>query len=157
MDYLLELRKLVGHRALLMVGVTVFVFDGQGRMLLLKRRDNDCWGPPGGAVEPGEVVEESAKRETLEETGLEIGGLSLFGVFSGEDQFYRYPNGDEVHNVTIVYISHIQGGEVQISAEHTDWKYFPLGEIPSAISPPIIPILKKLLGDLQDKQGGKRL
>lgn len=151
MEYMLELRKLVGHRPLLMVAATVFVFDEQGRMLLLKRRDNDCWGPPGGAVEPGEVVEEAAKRETLEETGLEISGLSLFGVFSGEDQFYRYPNGDEVYNVTIVYISHIQGEEVHISAEHTDWKYFPLGELPADISPPIIPILEKLPANLQNK------
>ena len=147
MDYLLELRKYVGHRPLLMVGATVFVFDEQDRLLLLKRRDNQCWGPPGGAVEPGEVVEEAAKRETLEETGLKLGELSLYGVFSGDDQFYRYPNGDEVHNVTITYISRIQGGGVHISPEHTDWKYFQLTEIPSAISPPIIPILKKLLAD----------
>jgi ADP-ribose pyrophosphatase YjhB (NUDIX family) len=151
MDYLLELRKYVGHRPLLMVGATVFVFDEQNRVLLLKRKDNECWGPPGGAVEPGEVVEEAAKRETLEETGLELGELSLFGVFSGEDQFYRYPNGDEVHNVTITYISHVQGGQVHISQEHTDWKYFALSEIPSEISPPIIPILKKLLAEFQDK------
>ncbi len=147
MDYLLELRKYVGHRPLLMVGATVFVFDKQDRVLLLKRKDNECWGPPGGAVEPGEVVEEAAKRETLEETGLKLGELSLYGVFSGDDQFYRYPNGDEVHNVTITYISHIQGGQVRISPEHTDWKYFPLKEIPSEISPPIIPILKKILAD----------
>jgi ADP-ribose pyrophosphatase YjhB (NUDIX family) len=147
MDYLLELRKHVGHRPLLMVGATVFVFDEQDRVLLLKRKDNECWGPPGGAVEPGEVVEEAAKRETLEETGLELGELSLYDVFSGEEQFYRYPNGDEVHNVTIVYLAHVQGGEVRISDEHTDWGYFPPAEIPSEISPPIIPILKKLLAD----------
>ncbi len=147
MDYLLELRKYAGHRPLLMVGATLFVFDEQDRLLLLKRRDNECWGPPGGAVEPGEVVEEAAKREALEETGLELEELSLFGVFSGADQFYRYPNGDEVHNVTITYISRAQGGQVRISPEHTDWKYFPLAEIPSEISPPIIPILKKLLAD----------
>ena len=151
MDYLIELRKYVGHRPLLMVGATVFVFDEHNCLLLLKRRDNECWGPPGGAVEPGEVVEEAAKRETLEETGLALENLSLYGVFSGADQFYRYPNGDEVHNVTITYISRIQGGQVRISPEHTDWKYFPLGEIPSEISPPIIPILKKILADIQDK------
>jgi 8-oxo-dGTP pyrophosphatase MutT (NUDIX family) len=151
MDYILELRKYVGHRPLLMVAATVFVFDEQDRVLLLKRKDNECWGPPGGAVEPGEMVEETAKRETLEETGLELGELSLYGVFSGDDQYYRYPNGDEVHNVTITYISHVQGGQVRISHEHTDWKYFPLTEIPSEISPPIIPILKKLLEDLKRK------
>jgi 8-oxo-dGTP pyrophosphatase MutT (NUDIX family) len=151
MDYLIEMRKYVGHRPLLMVGAAVFVFDEKDRMLLLKRRDNECWGPPGGAVEPGEVVEEAAKREVLEETGLELEELSLFGVFSGADQFYRYPNGDEVHNVTITYISRVQGGQVRISPEHTDWKYFPPGEISTEISPPIIPILKKILADFAGK------
>ena len=149
MSYLSELRKFVGHSPLLMVGATVFVLNDKNQLLLLKRADNHCWGPPGGAVEPGEVVEDSARRETLEETGLEIGKLTLFGVFSGADQFYRYPNGDEVHNVTITYLTHVPDGEIRISAEHTDWKYFALNEIPSEISPPIIPILKKFLADFR--------
>ncbi len=130
-----------------MVGATVFVLDGKGCLLLLKRADNQCWGPPGGAVEPGEVVEEAAKRETLEETGLEVGEMSLFGVFSGGGQFYRYPNGDEVHNVTITYVARVTGGKVQLSSEHTEWKYFALDEIPSQISPPIVPILQRLLAN----------
>lgn len=151
MGYLTELRKYVGHCPLLMVGATVFVFDEENRLLMLKRVDNECWGPPGGAVEPGEVVEETALRETFEETGLKLEELSLYGVFSGDDQFYRYPNGDEVHNVTITYVSHVQGGQIQISSEHTDWKYFHLDAIPPAISPPIIPILKKLVLDFRVK------
>jgi ADP-ribose pyrophosphatase YjhB (NUDIX family) len=149
MSYLSELRKFVGHSPLLMVGATVFVLNDKNQLLLLKRADNHCWGPPGGAVEPGEVVEDSARRETLEETGLEIGELTLFGVFSGADQFYRYPNGDEIHNVTIVYLAHAPDGKIHISEEHTDWKYFALNEIPLEISPPIIPILKKFLADFR--------
>ena len=149
MNYLSELRKFVGHSPLLMVGATVFVLNNKNELLLLKRADNHCWGPPGGAVEPGEVVEDSARRETLEETGLELGELTLFGVFSGADQFYRYPNGDEVYNVTITYLVHMPDGEIHISTEHTDWKYFALNEIPSEISPPIIPVLKKFLADFR--------
>jgi len=152
MSYLSELRDLVGRRPLLMVGATVFVMDGQKRLLLLKRVDNQCWGPPGGAVEPGEVVEAAARREALEETGLVLDGLSLFGVFSGEDQFYRYPNGDEVHNVAIVYLCRNHTGEVQISGEHTEWRWFGLEEIPDSISPPIIPILDKLIQDLHQRE-----
>ena len=142
----------MGHSPLLMVGATVLVFDNKNRLLLLKRADNQYWGPHGGAVEPGEVVEEAARRETLEETGLEIGEMSLFGVFSGEDQFYRYPNGDEVHNVTITYLAHVPGGKVQLSPEHTDWKYFSLDEIPSAISPPIVPVLKKFIEEFRKNE-----
>lgn len=152
MSYLSELRKYVGHSPLLMVGATVFVFDSENRLLLLKRADNQCWGPPGGAVEPGEVVEEAARRETLEETGLEIGEMSLFGVFSGEDQFCCYPNGDEVHNVTITYLARVSDGKVHLSPEHTDWKYFSLDEIPSAISPPIVPVLKKFIEEFRKNE-----
>jgi ADP-ribose pyrophosphatase YjhB (NUDIX family) len=153
MGYLTELRKYVGHSPLLMVGATVLVFDNENHLLLLKRADNLCWGPPGGAVEPGEVVEEAARRETREETGLEIGEISLFDVFSGADQFYRYPNGDEVHNVTITYIANVSEGKVQLSPEHTAWSYFRLDELPSAISPPIVPVLDRLVKEYQNKKG----
>ena len=142
---MLELRKLVGHRPLLMVGAAVLILDEQERLLLLKRSDNGCWGPPGGAVEPGEVVETAARREVREETGLELGELELFGVFSGPELFYRYPSGDEVHNVTIAYWARLDAGQVQLNEEHTAWNWFACGEIPENISPPIRPVLAQFL------------
>ena len=147
MSYLTDLRRYVGHSPLLMVGATVFVLDEKGRLLLLLRADNHCWGPPGGAVEPGEVVEEAAARETWEECGLTLHDLKLYGVFSGDEQFYRYPNGDEVHNVTILYTCRRFTGEVRLSNEHTDWGWFELDQIPEAISPPIIPVLNRFLAE----------
>jgi 8-oxo-dGTP pyrophosphatase MutT (NUDIX family) len=141
MNYVGDLRKLVGHRPLLMVGATVLIMNNENCLLLLKRVDNKAWGPPGGAVEPGELVEDAAKRETFEETGLEIGELTLLNVFSGPEQFYRYPSGDEVYNVTIVYLCRNASGEIRLSEEHTEWQYFQLNDIPTPISPPIVPIL----------------
>ena len=69
-NYILDLRKLVGHRPLLQVGASVIVEDAEGRILLQLRSDNLCWGYAGGSVELDEVVEDAAKRELLEETGL---------------------------------------------------------------------------------------
>jgi ADP-ribose pyrophosphatase YjhB (NUDIX family) len=143
MDYMLELRKLVGHRPLLMVGAAALVMDNHGRLLLLYRSDNKCWGPPGGAVELGEVVEMAARREVREETGLELGELSLFGVFSGPELFYVYPNGDEVYNVTIVYLAPFKGGEIRLNGEHTGWRWFAPADIPENISPPIKPVIEQ--------------
>src|ERR1700690_1796458 len=141
MNYLGRLRKLVGHRPLLMVGATVLVLANENRLLLLKRSDNEYWGPPGGAAELGELVEKAARRETLEETGLQIENISLFAVFSGKEQSYCYPNGDEVHIVAIVYICKDFFGEVQLSSEHTEWNWFALSELPEDVSPPIMPII----------------
>ena len=115
MDYLINLRKLIGHRPILMVGAAILVVDEEQHLLLLKRSDSGCWGLPGGATEPGERVESAAKRETLEETGLEVDEMSLFGVFSGPELYYQYPNGDEVYNVTIVYITREWNGKVTLN------------------------------------------
>lgn len=141
MDYLTSLRQYVGHAPLLMVGAAALIVDDQNRLLLLKRADSGCWGPPGGAVELGEAVEMAARREVREETGLELGDLSLFGVFSGPELFYRYPNGDEVHNVSIVYLARFTGGDVRLNGEHTAWDWFAPADIPENISPPILPVI----------------
>ena len=81
MEYINGLRKHVGNQPLLMVGSTVLVMDVQNRLLMIKRSDNGSWGVPGGAMELGETTEETARRELFEETGLEVGELTLFGVF----------------------------------------------------------------------------
>ena len=52
------------------VGVGVIILDDSGRILLEKRRDNGMWGLPGGGIEPGESIYETALREVEEETGL---------------------------------------------------------------------------------------
>jgi 8-oxo-dGTP pyrophosphatase MutT (NUDIX family) len=144
MDYILQLRQYIGHRPILMVGAAILVVDNQDRLLLMKRADSGYWGLPGGSTEPGERVEEAAKRETLEETGLQIYEMDLFGVFSGPELYYKYPNGDEVYNVTIIYRSNEWQGDVRINDEHTEFCWFPRNEIPSPefISPPINPVIE---------------
>ncbi len=141
MDYILQLRQLIGHRPILMVGAAILVIDHTKRLLLMKRADNNCWGPPGGSTEPGERVEEAAKRETLEETGLQIDEMKLFGVFSGPELFYVYPNGDEVYNVTIVYLAELAAEDppIILDQEHTAWGWFASPAIPADISPPMKP------------------
>ena len=130
-SYIMDLRKVVGHRPLLQVGASVIVEDDKGRILLQLRSDNNCWGYAGGSVELDEEVEEAAKRELFEETGLIANKLSLFGVFSGKDTHYIYPNGDEVSNIDIVYICKDYSGELRCQkGEVNDLVFFEKDNIP---------------------------
>ncbi|XOK59681.1 NUDIX hydrolase [Paenibacillus elgii] len=99
--YISNIRKKIGHERLIVTAAGVIIYK-DGKVLLQKRRDNHCWAMHGGGVEIGETVEETAKRELLEETGLIANDLELLGVFSGEDRLYTYPNGDEVYTIGIV-------------------------------------------------------
>jgi 8-oxo-dGTP pyrophosphatase MutT (NUDIX family) len=141
MDYILQLRQYLGHRPILMLGAVLLVLDEQNRLLMMKRSDSKLWGVPGGAVELGEVIEDAAKRETLEEVNLDVGKMSLLGVFSGPELYYQYPNGDEVYNVSIVYLSHDWRGNVKLNDEHIEWNWFAADDIPEDLSPPIKPII----------------
>jgi 8-oxo-dGTP pyrophosphatase MutT (NUDIX family) len=143
MDYIQSLRQHIGHAPVLMVGAAILILDNQNRLLLMKRSDSGCWGPPGGGPELGEVVEEAARREAFEETGLQVGEMSLFGVFSGPELYYKYPNGDEVYNVTIVYLSRDATGEICLNEEHTEWRWFAPADVPENLSPPIKPVIEK--------------
>ena len=143
-DYILELRKLVGHRPLLQVGASVIVEDEEGRILLQQRSDNHCWGYAGGAVELDEVVEEAAKRELLEETGLTAHRLELFGIFSGPDTHYVYPNGDEVSNVDIVFLCRDYSGTLTPQPGELDQlRFFAPDGLPAPLSPPVEKALRQ--------------
>jgi len=141
MDYIQHLRQYIGHRPILMLGAVTLLLNEENRLLMMKRTDSGHWGIPGGAVELGEVIEEAAKRETREETNLQIGEMSLFGVFSGPELYYKYPNGDEVYNVSIVYLAQDWRGEVKLNHEHSEWSWFSASDIPEDLSPPIKTIL----------------
>lgn len=105
MGYVMDLRKIVGSRPLVIPGASVIVLDKNNRLLLQLRMDNNCWALAGGSLEPGETLEEVAKRELFEETGLTANDLQLFNIYSGEEFYYKYPHGDEVYNVITAYIS----------------------------------------------------
>lgn len=142
--YIMGLRKIVGHRPLLQVGASVIVEDDRGWVLLQKRADNRCWGYAGGSVELDEPVEEAARRELFEETGLTAGKLELFGVFSGKELHYIYPNGDEVSNVDIVFVCREYSGILKCQdGESEELRFFPPDGIPENLMPPIIKPLRK--------------
>ena len=100
---------------------------------------------PGGHREADdESILDTAKRELYEETGLTAEKLELFGVFSGKDLHYIYPNGDEVSNVDIVYDCREYSGELKCQEGEVDaLRFFSSDEIPENLSPPIVRPLTK--------------
>ncbi len=64
------------------VSVAGVVVDDEGRALLIQRRDNGHWEPPGGILEREETIPEALQREVLEETGIKIAlPATLTGVY----------------------------------------------------------------------------
>ncbi len=146
MGYIEDLRQKIGNYPIILVGAGILVLNEKNQLLLLRRSDNLCWGLPGGALEPGENPNETALRETYEETGLELDKITLFDVFSGPEFFYQYPNGDQVYNVSISYVARLNGSQPQITLqEHSDYQFFNLNDLPENISPPVKPIIQDFI------------
>lgn len=129
MGYISELRKLVGTRPIIMVGVSVIVKNPEGQVLLQKRTDSLDWGTLGGSMELGETFEETARRELFEEAGLQAEELIFITNLSGEDFYYKYPHGDEVYNAIAVYEAvRIHGTPTINDDEGLELRYFSLAE-----------------------------
>lgn len=82
--------------------VDCVIFDPQGRVLLIRRKNDPFKGAyalPGGFVDIGETVEDGCRREVREETGLEVSALRLVGVYSDPN---RDPRG---HTVSAAFIA----------------------------------------------------
>lgn len=131
MDYIKKLRSMVGHEKVIMVVAGALVFDKEKRILLQQRADNGEWGIPGGFMELGENVQETAKREVFEETGLALGTLELFGIYSGPASDKTFPNGDQVSMVQILFTcKQYKNKVVEQNEESLNNKFFKLDELP---------------------------
>ena len=132
LNYVKELRDLVGHRPLILVGAVAMIMNEKGEILLQQRNEQKKrWGLPGGLMEPGESTEETAVRESFEETGLTLRNLTLFKLYSGEDFFTTAENGDEFYSVTTAYVTNEYVGELTLTDESIAFDYFSSENLPA--------------------------
>lgn len=145
MDYIKDLRSLIGNKPIILSVCGCLIFDEFGKVLLQKRSDNNLFGNPGGCMELGETIEECVKREVLEETGLVISDLELFKIYSGNDQHHIYPNGDEVYFVNIIFkTSKYTGVLKKHNLESLEIKFVDINNLPKNLTPPFVPVAKDL-------------
>jgi 8-oxo-dGTP pyrophosphatase MutT (NUDIX family) len=135
-DYLAGLRAKVGTDLILLPGVSAIVRDAEGRVLLGRRSDDNRWGLPAGAIDPGEEPARAVIREVFEETGLRVRPERLVAVLGGREFFHKYPNGDEVEPTTSVFECRIIGGSLGCQdQEATELRFFDPGELPDLVGP----------------------
>jgi ADP-ribose pyrophosphatase YjhB (NUDIX family) len=108
------------------VGSDAAIFDSSGKILLMKRTDNQKWCLPCGLVEAGESPEQGAIREAKEETGLNVQILELVKVYT------RFPSAEYglYTLISTVYLCEVIGGVLTRSHEDLGLEYWKIEEVP---------------------------
>ena len=88
-----------------------------GKVLVHRRSDTDRWSIPGGGMEPGELIVDTARREAREETGYDIAIDRLVGVFSDPHHVISYDDGEVRQQFSVCFVGHCVGGSPQLSDE----------------------------------------
>ena len=89
------------------VSVSGVITDGHGQALLIQRRDNHHWEPPGEVLELAESIEDGLRREVREETGLDVEPGTLSGVYKNMDRGI----------VALVFRCKVTGGQLTTNDE----------------------------------------
>ncbi|HEY2507730.1 MAG TPA: NUDIX domain-containing protein [Streptosporangiaceae bacterium] len=133
-DFVLDLRRRIGHDLLWLSTAMGVVLDDSGHVLLARRADNGHWVLPGGIIDPGEHPADAAAREVQEETGV----IAVPDVLTSVTvcQQVTYPNGDRVQYLEFSFRCHPVGGRAQVNDEESvDVGWYPLDALPDLPAP----------------------
>ena len=110
---------------------TAVVTDDQDRIVLIRRRDNDLWALPGGGMELGESIVDTAVREVKEETGLDVEVTGLIGVYTNPHHVMAYTDGEVRQQFSLCFTTRLVGGDLFIDSESTDIAWTDPQDIPA--------------------------
>ena len=139
MDYIHDLRKLIGPRKIILNCAGALIIHDD-KILFQRRTDNGKWGLIGGLLEMNETYEEAALREIREETGLEVKLEAFLGIFHNHNMVWS--NGDAAHVISAFYTAEIISGEPRIDEESYELRFFERDDIPELFAEDHIAALK---------------
>lgn len=103
------------------LGTRCAVINDNNEILLSKRGDFGTWGLPGGRLDKGELLPDSAVREVYEETGLEVEIEHAVGLYFQQGRT----------RTNVLYRAKPIGGELLSATDETlDNRFFPLYSLP---------------------------
>jgi ADP-ribose pyrophosphatase YjhB (NUDIX family) len=111
------------------VDVRAAVFQ-QGKLLLVRERQDGGWTMPGGWMDVGEKPASAAERETWEEAGYHVKAQRIIGVYDAN----RVGPLEVFHAVKLVYLCELIGGEARSSEETSEVSFYSPDEIPTVLS-----------------------
>jgi ADP-ribose pyrophosphatase YjhB (NUDIX family) len=109
------------------------VVDGTGRILLVKRTDNNLWTIPGGALDPGEDIATCCRREVKEESGLDVAIDSLVGVYSNPRHVVEYNDGELRQQFSVCFACHPVNDHLATSHETSEVGFYSVEEIKTMV------------------------
>jgi 8-oxo-dGTP diphosphatase len=107
------------------LAVAAVIWNDQREVLLIRRTKEPRkgqWSLPGGKVEFGESIEDAARREVLEETGLTVALLGVAGI--AETILDASAGAADVHIVLIDYSARVVSGEAKAASDAADATWF---------------------------------
>jgi len=119
-EFIVQLRRRVGHDPLFLTGVTAVVLRDGGpapEVLYGRRSDNGLWALPSGIVEPGEQPAATLVREVWEELRVEVQAERL--ALLSTDPDITYPNGDVCQFVSLTFRCRYVSGEAELGDDET--------------------------------------
>ncbi|WP_433269638.1 NUDIX hydrolase [Actinosynnema sp. CS-041913] len=99
------------------VAVSAIVQDATGRLLMIRRTDNDKYAIPGDGQDVGETLSQAVVREVEEETGIHVEATGLVGLYSNPNHVIAYNNGEVRQEFSICFRAQPIGGELRTSNE----------------------------------------
>jgi 8-oxo-dGTP pyrophosphatase MutT (NUDIX family) len=111
------------------VAVSAFIQDDDGRILMIRRTDNDLYSIPGGQLELGETLAEAAVREVREETGIECEITGVIGLYSDPKHVIAYDDGEVRQEFSICFRATAIGGKPKPSNESKEVLWVHFGEL----------------------------